>query len=202
MIIHDVLQNTPEWDQLRLGIPTASAFSKILTPKGEKSEQSSGYMNLLIAEQLAGEPLEGWSGNKWTDRGHALEDEAIFHYEMETGQTVGRVGFATNDLAGCSPDGVLKGGGLEVKSPSAAVHISYLLGNKCPTIHLPQVQGSMWIFDVEWWDFMSYHPGLPKMIIRVKRDWRYIAALEKETKIFKSKMNDKINQLQKTGYIS
>jgi len=38
VIIHEVEQNTPEWLTLRLGIPTASMFDKIVTPAGKFSK--------------------------------------------------------------------------------------------------------------------------------------------------------------------
>ena len=36
----------------------------------------------------------------------------------------------------------------------------------------------MWITQRKWWDFLSYHPSLPPLLIRVERDDEYIKALE------------------------
>ena len=53
MIHLDVLQGSIEWQDARLGIPTASRFKDILTPKTLKpSAQSKGYLHELVAETL------------------------------------------------------------------------------------------------------------------------------------------------------
>lgn len=43
--------------------------------------------------------------------------------------------------------------------------------------HKAQVQGQMWIAELEWVDVQSYCPGLPAVIVRAKRDEAFIAAL-------------------------
>ena len=37
----------------------------------------------------------------------------------------------------------------------------------------------MWVTGRKWWDFMSYHPQLPPLIVRVFRDEEYISLMEK-----------------------
>jgi hypothetical protein len=55
MKIHNVDQGSPEWHALRCGVPTASEFSKILTPKTMKlSEQAPAYMYRLLGEWMLG----------------------------------------------------------------------------------------------------------------------------------------------------
>lgn len=201
MKVHAVEQNTTEWMDLRLGIPTASAFGQIITPTGKPSDQAGKYMNMLIANQMADQTLESWQGNQWTERGHELEDEARSYYEMVKNVDVERVGFVTNDNAGMSPDGMINDdGGIEIKCPSPGIHVSYLLSNKVPTIYIPQIQGSMWISDRDWWDFISYHPVLDSLIIRVYRDGKYIALLSEAIKKFTDKMLEKKHKLENLGY--
>ena len=67
IIIDNVAQGASEWAQLRLGIPTASCFDKIITSTGKASTQRNAYMNKLLAEWLTGEPTEGYKG-EWIDR--------------------------------------------------------------------------------------------------------------------------------------
>ena len=63
---------------------------------------------------------------------------------------------------GASPDGLIgEHGGLECKVPSAPWHLLYLAGGVVPSKYRGQVQGSLWVTGRAWWDFMSYHPGLP-----------------------------------------
>ena len=200
-MIHAVEQNSPEWFKARLGIPTASAFGKIITSTGKASTKSGDYMNTLLAEWLAGEPLESWEGNQWTERGHELEQDARSYYEMTNDVDVEQVGFITNDLAGCSPDGLVgTNGGFECKCPSPGIHVKYLLGNKVPATYYPQVMGSLWITEREWWDFESFHPVLDKMIIRVHRDEEYIGLMIDAMQKFTDKMLSKREDLIKMGY--
>jgi len=58
IIEYDIEQGSERWLQARLGIPTASAFDKIVTSTGKASTQSNAYMNKLLAEWLTGRPSE------------------------------------------------------------------------------------------------------------------------------------------------
>lgn len=203
MKILECEQNTEIWTTARLGIPTASAFSKVFTSTGKKSTQADAYMNTLLAEWIAGESLEKWEGNQWTERGHELEEDARTFYEMRKNVDVVKGGFiTTNDgMAGYSPDGRVGDDGLnEFKCPSPGVHVQYLFNEKLPTTHVPQTQGGLWISEREWCDFVSYHPVLPPLIIRVNRDEMYIAKLAKAINDFNEKMLEKREQLNQRGY--
>lgn len=182
MKVHDVEQNSDAWLGLRLGIPTASEFGKIITSTGKPSTQAAAYQDRLIAEWLTGASVDGFS-NKWTDRGHEIEPEARAFYAMERDMEVSTVGFITRDdgLAGASPDGVVEVGGLlEIKSPAAHTQVKYLLGEKVPTEYRVQTQGQLYIAERDWSDFLSYHPDLPPVLIRVERDEPFIKALREQ----------------------
>ena len=58
MIALDLQQGSAEWVKARLGIPTASQFSRIITSTGKLSGQADGYMHELLAESLLGEPAD------------------------------------------------------------------------------------------------------------------------------------------------
>lgn len=173
-------QGSPEWLQARLGVPSASSYSKLITTTGKASAQAEAYINQLVAERITGEP----SFFQVTDpmqRGMDLEPEARVRYEMETGNLVEQVGFLMHDTleAGASPDGLVgESGGLEIKCPMPATHIEYLRDGRLPSKYIQQVQGCLWISGRDWWDFMSYHPKMTPLIIRVYRDEVFIKALE------------------------
>lgn len=170
MIVHRMEQYSPEWWEIRKGVPTASRADKILTPTGKLSAQCRGYINELIAAGLGfgDEPFV----SDWMERGLELEPQARNFYELLTGETVEQVGFVTNDEStfGCSPDGLIDGGGWECKCPKASTHIGYLLGGELPAYYKPQVHMSMAVADVDNWVFMSYYPGLEPLIVNVQRD--------------------------------
>jgi hypothetical protein len=178
MQIIDVDQGSPEWLAVRLGIPTASNFSKLITSDGKKSTQADGYLNTLVAETLMGQPGESFTTD-WMQRGTELEPAARAWYEFQTDADVQQVGFVKLDsgLAGASPDGLTVAGGLELKCPKAETHVSYLRSNKLPASYVQQVQGCMWICERDTWDFASYHPLMPALLITVQRDDKLIASL-------------------------
>ena len=98
MKIHHVTQGSPEWTALRIGIPTASAFDKIITPaKGQLSKSSRPYAFLLVAEQLLGRTLDSLEGLEWIERGKELEPQAVRMYEFAEDCETAPVGFITSD---------------------------------------------------------------------------------------------------------
>jgi hypothetical protein len=180
MRIIECEQGTPEWLQARLGVPSASSYSKLVTTTGKSSAQAEAYINQLVAERITGEPTIFHVTEPMT-RGIELEPEARFRYEMETGNLVIQVGFLMHDTlqAGASPDGLVgENGGLEIKCPSAHTHVEYLRDGGLPIKYFQQVQGCLWISGRDWWDFMSYHPKMEPLIVRVFRDEEFIKALE------------------------
>jgi hypothetical protein len=176
--IIDVEQGSPEWLQARLGIASASNFSKLITSTGKKSTQLDGYVNTLVAETLMGEPPETFV-SEWMLRGTELEAEARAWYEFHTDIDIEQVGFVLRDcgLVGCSPDGLTPSSGLELKCPKAETHVSYLRADKLPVAYIAQVQGCMWVCERDSWDFASYHPLMPKFLITVARDDVFISTL-------------------------
>lgn len=180
MRIIECEQGSPEWLQARLGIPSASSYSKLVTTTGKASAQATGYINQLVAERITGEPTF-FQVTDPMQRGMDLEPQARTAYEMETGSWVMQVGFLMHDTlqAGASPDGLIgKNGGLEIKCPSAHTHVEYLRDGDLPIKYFQQVQGCLWISGRDWWDFMSYHPKMEPLIVRVFRDEEFIKALE------------------------
>lgn len=184
MIIHDVIQGTPEWVQCRLGIPTASSFSRLVTSTYKPSSSLTGYAGELAAEMFAGMPLEGFDGNVWMNRGKEMEAEACDLYAFTTDANVQKVGFVTLDdgSAGCSPDALVNDdGGLEIKCLKAERHIAavhyHQKHGRCPTDYVQQVQGSLLITGRAWWDLCFYHPDMPPLVIRHTPDPAMFAAL-------------------------
>jgi hypothetical protein len=155
-------------------------YAKIITTQGKWSTQADSYINQLVAEKLTGETTPFYQ-NEHMIRGTELEPDARQLYEFITGSEVQQVGFCLHDTleAGASPDGLIgEDGGLEIKCPAPATHVEYLRGDKLPSKYKQQVMGCLWITGREWWDFMSYHPNMKPLIVRVERDEDYIAELE------------------------
>ena len=183
MIIHNVEQGSAEWHALRCGIPTASEFSKILTPKEMKlSSQAPAYMYRLLGEWMTGHTQETIE-TEYMQIGRDLEDRAVKAYCFQKECDVETVGFVTTDCGrfGCSPDRFVIGhhGGVEIKTHPQAigVHVQAMVERAMSDAHKAQVQGCLWICEREYWDLVSYTEELPIVIVRVNRDEKYINAL-------------------------
>jgi hypothetical protein len=172
-------QGSDAWLQSRLGRPTASNFGKLITTTGKASTSAEAYINELIAQRITGEIPEFFKSEAM-QRGNDLEASAKALYEFTRDVEVVEVGLCLHDEFDCgaSPDGLVgDDGGLEIKCPLPHTHVSYLRDGNIPSKYIPQVQGCLWITGREWWDFMSYHPAMEDLIVRVYRDEAYIKKL-------------------------
>lgn len=193
MIIMEAEQGTVQWKRDRRGIPTASSYSRLITKTGKPSAQATGYLHEILAEWLIGESVvsQQQGASDWMSRGTDLEAEAVRFYELQTDSETIPTGFCIRDdrKTGCSPDRIIgKDGGLEIKCPSAKVHVGYMLGVPHDD-YVPQIQGCLWITGRDWWDFMSYNPALPPVIHRYERDEEYIVRLSEIVNDFISNLD-------------
>lgn len=201
MIRLDIEQGSPEWIAARIGIPTASQFHRILTPKTLKpSTQAEAYMNELLAEWALDCSLQG-DISEFMERGTGLEESAVKFYEFERDVETQKVGFCMLDdqSAGCSPDRFVgEDGGMEIKCPSPQVHVANLL-NLDFDKHRIQVQGGLWIMGRKWWDTLSYHPDLPPALLRMERDEEIIGMLGQLVPAFNAVLAERKARLVELG---
>lgn len=201
MILLDCEQGSEEWLEARCGVVSASCFDKILTTTGKASTQADNYMNKLVAEFFTREK-DSIKQTEWMQRGIEMEAEARTYYELTTGREVSQVGFIYKDesrLIGCSPDGIMLDRGIEIKCPAPHTQIKYLLDQKLPTEYFLQVHGSMWVTGFDEWDFLSYCPNLPPLLLTVKRDPLACAWLDRFMCEFVELMNDKKQIIKQLG---
>src|SRR5215831_20423124 len=128
------LQNTPEWDNRRLGKLTASRFSDaVAKTKTGYSASRKRYIGELVSERLTGIPYPQWETMEMR-RGLAVEQEARSAYAFFHDAKVEQVMFVdhpTIRMSGCSPDGLIdKVGLVEFKCPASHTHIETLRGGK------------------------------------------------------------------------
>jgi predicted phage-related endonuclease len=172
----NIEQNTPEWFQARLGIPTASCFADVISKGrgGAESARRRTYMLKILAERITQELPTNWS-NEHTERGHEDEPKARGAYEFVTGNKVQKVGLIFDDVlnAGYSPDGLVGDDGIiEIKSKLPHLHLDCLLKDKMPAEHVAQVQGGLLVSGRKWCDYVGYTRGrdIPLFIKRIERD--------------------------------
>lgn len=203
MQIHNVEQRTPEWFALKVGLPSGSSFSEIITPVEGKPvdiKVSTRLINKLALERVTGEVESSGYDNEHMKRGRELEPEAIAWYEFMYDKIVEPIGFITNHGLGFSPDGFVKDekGFIEIKSVCAKVQLECLeAGSVMPRTHYPQVQGGLYVTGYDYCDFISYNKTFPSFCVRVFRDEEYIAKLEAESKNVLRKIEHRVQEMQK-----
>ena len=193
MIVHDVIQGSPEWVALHIGRPTASEFHVLMTKvaiegasKGKIPQGVKTYLNKKLAEWLIGRPVDEYTSG-FMARGKEMEPRARAWFEcFGTDEAVETelVGFITTDdgRAGCSPDfwipGTKRGG--EIKTLEIVHHVGAYFAEA--EDFKPQVQGNLWIAEAELWYrvYFNPHPSLVPVCEPVPRDDEYIAVLNRQ----------------------
>jgi hypothetical protein len=175
MKVFDFPQYSPEWWKVRQGVPTSSNAHKIIMPaKGELSKQADDYACDLVAEKYdAYYGIQEDYVSAAMKNGSIMEPESRRFYEFERNCEVQQVGFCLTDDGrfGCSPDSLVGDeGGLELKNPKTSTHIRYLADGKLPDCYRPQCHWCLIVTGRAWWDWLSYAPGLPHLMIRVTPD--------------------------------
>ncbi len=229
MIVHNVAQGGKEWQRLRAGIPTASAFDKIVTrgskdwtgsvvldsegkpkksqPKAPgKSEQWEGYMHHLLAERVLGQQIDGPKTQAMFE-GNQFEESAVAAYELENDCETETIGFVTIDdgRIGCSPDRLIVGnneGMVEAKSPGPKAMVGYMLAAAgASDEYKVQLQGQLWVCERQWVDIVAYCPGFPTCIFRVQRDEEFIKLLAAHVRDFSRQLEERVQLFTERGWI-
>ena len=90
-------------------------------------------------------------------------------------------------------------GGIEIKCPKLATHVKYILSDASPITYKCQIQGQIYICDLEWVDFVSYFPDADLFIKRVYRDDAFINKLDKAIDEFNEQLNEMVEKLRNGG---
>jgi len=197
MIVIDCVQNTPEWDKIKNGVPSASQFDRMVTTTGVRSKQREKYLYELAGERITGERKDVYK-NAAMDRGHEREVESREAYEFINGVKVQTVGFCFFDEKrefGCSPDGLVgEDGGFETKDTLPHIQIERLECGWSIAEHFQQVQGCLKVTNRKWWDIVSYSRGLPLITNRLFRDEIFIQKLSVEIVMFVNDLNSLVKK--------
>ena len=203
MIDLEIKQGTEEWHQIRLGKVTASRVSDVMSKI--KSGESAGRKNYkmdLVVERLTNTPTSSFT-NAAMAWGTETEPLARMAYEVHSGNFVETVAFIQHpsiEWFGCSPDGLVGEGLIEIKCPNTATHIDYLLAGVPPAKYVPQMQTQMACTGAKWCDFVSFDPRLPDelqlLVVRLDRDEAYIQQIETEVKQFLDEVEQIYSQLK------
>jgi putative phage-type endonuclease len=199
-----IQQGTEEWHQLRLGKVTASRVADILAKTKSGASASRGNYLIELALQRVTKTIEESYSNSAMEWGVATEPQARVAYEVSTGNFVDQIAFVNHPTIegfGCSPDGLVGEGLIEIKCPNSATHWSYIKANEPPQKYIIQMQAQMSVTGAKWCDFVSFDPRMPErsqlLIIRVNRDNEFIAEMENDIKQFLSEVEAEVNLMEK-----
>lgn len=203
MRVIDCIQGSQEWHLTRAGLATASRFADVMaTVKTGEAANRRNYRTDLVVEQLTGRGLDSFT-NKAMQQGIEREPLARLAYEEETGNVVREVGFIQHDTlrAGASPDGLIGlSGGLEIKCPERSAHLRYIQQLAEPPEYKWQIQGEMWIAELEWVDFVSWNPDFPEhlqlIVRRIARDEKAIKQLAEGVEAFMNEVEAEAEQIR------
>lgn len=200
----DVQQNSPEWDQLRLGKATASSFSKFMANYGKPfGEPALRYALQIALEIVTGRKAEYSFKNEDMERGHEQEPMARMLYEEQRFVDIGNGGFFDCGDWGDSPDGLVESDGvIEVKSVIASTHEATIRRGAPDPAYKWQLVGHLDCSGREWVDFVSYcsdYPDWNQLV--VYRTYRHqvkeeLAQLAERRAQFLEVVTQKVNDLQ------
>lgn len=198
-----VEQGTPEWHELRRGKVTASRVADILAKT--KTGASASRQNYLIelALQRTTKTIEPSYTNSAMEWGTATEPQARVAYEVATHNFVDQVPFVdhpTIEGFGCSPDGIVGDGLIEIKCPNSATHWEYFKAKEPPKKYFIQMQAQMACTGAKWCDFVSFDPRMPErsqlLIVNVPRDNEFILYMEAEIKQFLKEVQTEVTLME------
>jgi hypothetical protein len=162
IIVHDVVQGSDEWLNLRLGKITASCFYKLQGTKAAREK----YLCEKASEIILGSKSD--------------QDEFV-NIHIKRGQEIGLI--QSGEYIACSPDGLVdKDGMIEIKCPDVHNYLFRVLEitkhgvQGIPKEHLLQMQFCLYLCNRKWCDYIlynkkhakSHNPGV--FVYRIYRD--------------------------------
>lgn len=199
MKTHQCAQGSPEWIKLRLGIITASEMDSLVSPEGKirTGQGVDAYLYRKVCERMIGPAVNVRSYAM--EEGLTLEPEARQWYSFVHDVEVKTVGFCTTEdgSVGCSPDGLIAyEGGLEIKCLQPTNALACLLEGRIPKEYVVQVQTSLFVTGLKWWDFLSYSQQWPALVVRVKPDAELQEKISTAAKLFTQRVEEAVAKVK------
>jgi len=163
---HKIIQGSEEWFALRLKYPLTASHAQAIATGGKGLETLCWDK---MAEKYSDAPRVSYT-NEHLERGIELESQARSIYELETCLAVSEVGFVTNksisNVAGCSPDGIVEKGLIEIKCFEDKKHFKMIKqGIVIESQYQWQMQMQMLFTGAEFCDFVLYNPNYKESLL-------------------------------------
>lgn len=178
----DIEQHSEQWYEARKTMLTASDFPTCLKHNPYKSRKA-------LLRQKLGDKKYQFNGNEATQYGNIMEDVAAAVYAKKYKKHLlwwGLTRHPTIEWLGGSPDRITCDGVLlEIKSPFRRE-----IKDEVPVHYMDQIQGLLFILDLEVCDFVQYRPESlwsPEefMVTRVERDANWLRIYLPELRKFR-----------------
>lgn len=163
-------ENFGNWMNDRCGKLTASRMAAAMSftkpkKKDEEPKETADRRNLkieILAERMTGDMVSKYI-SKDMQWGIDQEPYAKARFEQETGLLVVDTGFIDHpsiEFCGASPDGFVTDGSLiEIKCPSTATYLKYLLNDQVPEEYIPQMTLQSSVTGKDVW-FVAFDPRI------------------------------------------
>ncbi len=162
----DVEQGSPDWYALKAGKWSSSKAAIIMG-----GPETKGLDSLIkdIAWGRRYGPIEESFRSGAMERGSRMEPESRDWYALEKLTPVlqaGLVEHATIPHVAWSPDGLIEpGGGIEGKCPLHKAFMEVKRTGKIPAEYRWQCKWGMWVGQLDYLDFVCYHPLAGGLIV-------------------------------------
>jgi hypothetical protein len=189
MQIHTMQQRSDEWFAVRLGKLTATSFPTLANGKPDTIKDLCWN---TAKERIDRVPSNGNFTNGDMQHGVDTEPFAIHEYASEEFVVPQIVGFVEySEYFGFSPDALVgDDGGVEAKCPTDKTHKKYLKQDEPWKAYKWQIQGSLFMSERKWWDFVSYCPPHPIIIQRVTPDDECFEKIKNGMEICQKRIRD------------
>jgi len=197
------LQGNGAWFNARTGKLTASRMKNAMKylKGGADSADRKDLKVEILCERLTGDIVDKFV-NQAMQWGIDREPEAKEQYEQKTGRLIKDVGFVDHpkiEFCGASPDGLVDEGLIEIKCPTTATHLNWILAGVVPDDHKPQMCLQALCTGRPWVDFVSYDPRMPEanrlFVRRYTPTAEELAEVEAEAVKFLGEVEEMFEQL-------
>lgn len=200
-------QGTAQWYADRTGVLTASRMAAAMArlKNGADSAERKALKIEILAERLTGDITHHYV-TPAMQHGIDTEPAAKAAYAARHGTFVEEMPFVPHpsiEYFGASPDGRLEPRlGIEIKCPTTAKHLAWMLAGEVPAEHKPQMIAQALCAGFDAVEFVSFDPRLPKhlqlFVVRFEPTQEERDAVERAAVEFLAEVEAMFEQLSET----